>query len=312
MYAAQQSTQRAFASGHNVTASTAVNFCSDVLGRILLDALSQRAESASALLKPGDGLLPGQGGLGQAAFAVMTSAQKGISRKVTISGAASNEETIAKQEIDASIAKACAHLNDIEVAADYTQRLEDKLNSEVQSSFPSSRPETEHLKQCIKSLDSVIDSLKNSSDGVVDHLVNILMPRVRSMVNEFVGQEASGAAGYTNVLSAGVTSTMQNVKMNYNLDEKAFEMSQICESYMTLLCQQMEELIEPLRLHLAPRLADLVVLGVVGGISKRLEMAIKRVSFTIVCFFFSFVPFKLHSHLIFRERSNLDRVNFRR
>lgn len=282
MYAAQQSTQRAFATGHNVTASTAVNFCSDILGRILLDVLSQRAESASALLKPGDGLLPGQGGLGQAAFAVMSSAQKGISRKVAASRVSSNEETIAKQEIEASIAKACAYFNDIEVAADYTQRLEDKLNSEVQSSFPSSRPETEHLQLCIKSLDTVIESLKSSSDSAVDHLVDILMPPVRSMVNEFIRQEAGGAAGYTNVLSAGVTSTMQNVKMNYNLDEKAFEMSQIGESYMTLLCQQMEELIEPLRLHLAPRLSDLLVLGVVGGISKRLEMAIKRVSFSSV------------------------------
>jgi conserved oligomeric Golgi complex subunit 4 len=309
MYAAQQSTQRAFATGNNVTASTAVNFCSDILGRILLDALSQRAESASALLKPGDGLLPGQGGLGQAAFAVMTSAQKGISRKVTSSGVAINEETIAKQEIEASIAKVCAHLNDIEVAADYTQRLEDKLNSEAQSSFPSSRPETEHLKQCIRSLDTVIESLKSASDNAVDHLVNILMPRVRSMVNEFVGQEGSGAAGYTNVLSGGVTSTMQNVRMSYNLDEKAFEMSQISESYMTLLCQQIEELIEPLRVHLAPRLADSLILGVVSGISKRLEMAIKRVSFYIAVLFLCFASFVLQYHLTFHVRSNFDRIN---
>lgn len=43
-------------------------------------------------------------------------------------------------------------------------------------------------------------------------------------------------------------------------------------------CQSLDELVGPLRSHLAPRLSDHLILGIVGGASKRLEGAIKRVS----------------------------------
>jgi hypothetical protein len=49
-------------------------------------------------------------------------------------------------------------------------------------------------------------------------------------------------------------------------------------------CQHLDELFEPLRLHLAPALSDAVFLGIVGGASKRLEAAIKRVSQLVVLF----------------------------
>ena len=49
-------------------------------------------------------------------------------------------------------------------------------------------------------------------------------------------------------------------------------------------CQLLDELFEPLRLHLAPPLSDAVFLGIVGGASKRLEAAIKRVSGLVVLF----------------------------
>ncbi len=42
-------------------------------------------------------------------------------------------------------------------------------------------------------------------------------------------------------------------------------------------CQSLDELVNPLRAHLAPRLSDNLLLGVIGGASKRLEGAIKRV-----------------------------------
>lgn len=42
----------------------------------------------------------------------------------------------------------------------------------------------------------------------------------------------------------------------------------------------LDELITPLRAHLAPRLSDNLLIGLIGGASKRLEGAIKRVSFT--------------------------------
>ena len=50
-------------------------------------------------------------------------------------------------------------------------------------------------------------------------------------------------------------------------------------------CYMLDELMEPLRVHLAPRLGDALLLGIVGGASKRLEMSIKRVSKrTILCY----------------------------
>lgn len=39
----------------------------------------------------------------------------------------------------------------------------------------------------------------------------------------------------------------------------------------------MDELIHPLKIHLAPRLSDAVVLGVLGSAAKRIEAALRRV-----------------------------------
>ena len=228
LYAAQQSTLRAFATGHSGTASAAVNVCSDVLGRVLLESLAHRAEAGSSLLKPGDGLLSGQGGIGQAALSVMSTAQKGLGRKTDLS----DEERVAMQlEIDTGIARACASLNDIEVAVDYTRRLEERLISEVDITFPAGKQETEQLRACIKSLSGVLESYKNASNEAAEHLIAIIMPRIRSIVNECAGQD--GAAG-TSFMTAG-TVTTNTVKMNYNLDDQAFERAQISEGYMTRL-----------------------------------------------------------------------------
>ena len=39
----------------------------------------------------------------------------------------------------------------------------------------------------------------------------------------------------------------------------------------------MDELIQALRIHLAPRLSDALVLGLIGLAAKRIESAIRRV-----------------------------------
>ncbi len=254
LYAAQQSTLRAFATGHNGTACAATNVCTDILGRVLLDALSQRAEMGTSLLRPGDGLIVGAGGIGQAAMSVMTSAQKGLSnvatrsatknikRQVTV-GTEEEERRAMKFRIETGVARCCATLNDMEVAVDYTRRLEEKFIHEVESTFARGTSETEQLKVCIQALSGVMDSYQSASNQALEHLTGVIMPRVRSIVNECVGQESAAATGFTNVMGgvgmgstmSGTSSAASSVKMNYDLDDAAFEMAQISEGYMSKL-----------------------------------------------------------------------------
>lgn len=288
LYAAQRSTLRAFATGHSSTASVASNFCVDILGRFLLEVLIHRADGGTAMLKPGDGLLPGQGGLGQAALAVMSSAQKGLARARTtttkglMTGGGgghlneAEEKILIQQRITEGIAMSCAKLNDLEVAVDYTSRLEKKLLDDMQSTFPTGKKETEQLKTCIKALTGVKDSFFTASNDSIDHLTSTIMPRVRSIVTESVGQDNVTTSGFM----GGSTVPGSTVRMNYHLDTEAFQMAQLSEGYMSRLCQSLDELVDPMRLHLASRLSDNLILGIIGGASKRLEGAIKRSQFT--------------------------------
>ena len=58
------------------------------------------------------------------------------------------------------------------------------------------------------------------------------------------------------------------------------ECSSIAASYSNHRCSSLDELIEPLRVHLLPKLADDLVIGILGGVSKRLEAAIRKSKFT--------------------------------
>lgn len=236
LYAAQQSTLRAFATGHSGTASAAANLCSDILGRVLLESMSQRAEAGSSMLRPGDGLLSGQGGLGQAAYSVMSTAQKGLTnatkgKRAGIVGNDNKEERAAlKKQTDEGIARSCASLNDLEVAVDYTRRLEGKLIQEMESTFPSGK-KTFQLRQCITSLSTVMEVYQNSSKEAAEQLIAIVVPRVRSIVNECAGQESSTSTSFM----TGGTAVATTVQMNYHLDDEAYELAQISEGYMTRL-----------------------------------------------------------------------------
>ncbi len=235
LYAAQRSTLRAFATGQCVTASAASNFCVDILGRVLLEVLVQRADVGTSMLKPGDGLLPGQGGLGQTALAVMSSAQKGLSKATTkglmVGNTEAEERILVRQRVREGIAMSCAKLNDLEVAIDYTIRLEKKLLQEVTTTFPPGKKETEQLNTCIKSLNGVQELFQSASNEAIDHLASTLMPRVRSIVNEAVGQDNATTTGFM----GGGTVPGTSVRMNYHLDDEAYEMAQLSEGYMSRL-----------------------------------------------------------------------------
>ena len=54
-------------------------------------------------------------------------------------------------------------------------------------------------------------------------------------------------------------------------------------------CLSLDELIEPLRMHLVPNLADKFLIGILGGVSKRLELAIRKVPHPLLLSLFSCV-----------------------
>jgi len=245
LYAARRSTLRAFATGHTGTASAAANACVDVLGRILLEVLSHRAEIGSSLLKPGEGLVAGQHGLGQAAlsFAKSTAGKgfRGVQGAAALAGASKgivgDEETeeALKTRTMLGCARACANLNDLEIVADYTKKLEDHFLKEIDAGYPRGH-ETEQLRMCIKGLDVVVDSFMQASKRSIEHLLSTLLPRVRQIVNDAVGHEGgtttTAASNFLGSPVLSVPTTAASTCLNYDLDDKAFELTQISEGYM--------------------------------------------------------------------------------
>ena len=209
--------------------------------------LSHRAELGSSLLKPGDGLLAGQHGLGQAAlsFAKSTAGKglRGVQGAAVRAGASKglvgDEETAAalRMRTMIGVARAAANFNDLEVVADYTKRLETHFLKEIDADYPRGH-DTEQLKMCIKGLGGVVESFSQTSDRSMERLVSAIMPRVRQIVNDAVGQEGGGTTATASnflgspVLTGGATSVAMN-HLDYNLDDQAFELAQISESCMS-------------------------------------------------------------------------------
>lgn len=53
---------------------------------------------------------------------------------------------------------------------------------------------------------------------------------------------------------------------------------QHCTQYLSLhRCAELDEILNPLQVHLAPKLSDGLLIGILGGVSKRLEAAIRKV-----------------------------------
>ncbi len=215
-----------------------------MLGRVLLDVLTRRAELSARLLKPGEGLLDGQSGLGQAALSfAKTTAGKGLRG---VQGAAAragakvgdiNEETTEslKQRTLLGVARAVANYNDLAVVADYTIKMEENFLREIDAGYPRGH-DTEQLRMCVKGLGGVVESFTRASAQSVEELISTLWPQVRQLVNDAVGQESSSTMAATNflgspVLTGGATTSVK-AALDYNLDDEAFELSQISEGYM--------------------------------------------------------------------------------
>lgn len=272
-YAARRSTQRAFATGHNGTASAMANFVADTLAQVVTEVLRQRAEDLGvAHLKPGEGLLVGSAGIFNNASNLIRAGQK------TAGGA---DEITRRQKVQEQIGQTCAVINDMEVAIHHTKQLEKFLSETVEKGFPAQAHETEALVMCVKGLSIVQDGLKGAADVTIESLESTLRPRIRSIVSEAMGSEGSATAAFmVSPMGGGKAEDRGTTGMNYNLDENAYNLVQLSEGYMARLCALMDELMGPLREYLAPRLWDTLWLQAIGTASKRIESFVRKCPFT--------------------------------
>jgi hypothetical protein len=304
-YAARRGTQRAFATGHTGTASAVTNFVVECITEVCVPVLTRRAEEYGIQpLKPGDGLLVGSvnifnnaSNLIRQGGGAVTSLQLPVSSGTATGGAGGShsnknkmEELLRKQKREEGIIRACAMMNDMEVAVHHTKQLESILNKFIDKGFAPNTHETEQLRMCVKALSPVADAFQVSSNATMEALETILKPRLRSIVSEAVGSNDTSTfmgavttttlGGSTKSHFGGDHGRGDMMRMNYNLDEEAYNLVQLSEGYVSRLCALLDELLSPLRKHLAPRLWDILLLQVMSTVSKRLETSLRKCEYT--------------------------------
>ncbi len=285
LYATRRGSQRAFATGHASTASAVTNYFVNCLKNVLVQYLIRRAEDLGvSALKPGEGLIEGSSGI----FGTTTSL--GLAGRQAHQSVMGNavEEKQRQLQIEEGIARACATMNDLEIAVHHTKELQRLLTKNVEQGFPPNASETEQLRVCVLSLGSVTESFSLASDQSLDSLLSELKPRIRASVTDAVGTDhgathgVGAASGFSSVIGGGgitkASTDRHAVRMNYELDDDAYKMLEVSQSYVSRLCSLLDEILVPLCRFLAPRLADNLVLGVLGTVSKRLEVSLKKVS----------------------------------
>lgn len=233
LYAARRATQRAFATGHTGTASAMANYCADCLRGVFVNFLTRRAEEwGVTALKPGEGLLEGSAGLfNYAATQIILQGQQSVAAAKT----AKKKMDLAKQqaEVEQGIAVACATLNDIAVAAQHCANLQTILERQVETGFPPNAHETEQLLLCVASLGPVVHSLESSSKAAAESLASILKPRIRAIVTDAVGGDNHGPGTTGFSLGGAKSSDRHMVRMNYELDEEAYQLLEVSEGYLS-------------------------------------------------------------------------------
>jgi conserved oligomeric Golgi complex subunit 4 len=258
-------------------------------------------------LKPGEGLLVGSANYLTSAASQLMRQGVVVTPSVVVpagGGAASasaahkkNREELErhqKQQLD--LARACAVLNDLEVATHHTRQLELLLHKSLDKSFAppaqqqqhlsdelqQQQHEVEQLRMCVRQLSPVADQMQAASDAAIESLESVLRPRIRSIVGDAVGSEASPASSAFMIGAATVGDRHRDTRhgMNYKLDEEAYNLLQLSEGYVARLCTLMDEMLLPLQRFLAPRLWDKLLLGVVSTAGKRLDAALRKCQFT--------------------------------
>ncbi len=235
LYSTRRSVQRAFATGHTGTASAMANYCADCLRGVLVEFLARRAEEwGVTALKPGEGLLEGSAGLfNYATTQIIRQGQQTVAAATT---AKKKLETVQKElEIQQGIALACATLNDLQVAAHHTAELETILKDQVAKGFPPNTHATEQLQMCVASLGPVAQFMELSSKNAVESLVSVLKPRIRAIVTDAVGGDNLGPGAAAFALGGTKSTDRHMVRMNYDLDEEAYQLLEVSEGYISRL-----------------------------------------------------------------------------
>lgn len=275
LFAARRASQRAFATGHTGTSSAMTNFCVECLRDVLLVVLARRAEDFGvSKLKPGEGLITGSANLfNNASNLIRHGAQATAQPK---------DEIVRRRKIEEGIARACAMLNDLEVAIHHISQFESLLNDSIDKGFPPETHDTEQLRLCVKSFGSVSDSFRMASDSVIEAFESVLKSRIRSIVTDAVGSDANSSAfmGASSVMGGGKGADKMMVRMNYDLDEESYNLAQASEGYIARLCHLLDELLLTLKQYLAPRLWDNLLLSIIGTTCKRLEASLRRCQYT--------------------------------
>jgi hypothetical protein len=73
-----------------------------------------------------------------------------------------------------------------------------------------------------------------ASSNAMDSLVSILKPRIRAIVSDAVGGDGSSAAGFS-VMGTGKATDRHTVRMNYKLNEEAYQLLEVSEGYISRL-----------------------------------------------------------------------------
>ena len=137
------------------------------------------------------------------------------------------------------IARATANFNDLEVVVDYTKRLEGNFLKEIDAGYPRGH-DTEQLRMCIKGLGGVVESFSQASERATERLVSTILPRVRQIVNDAVGQEGGSTSAAATFMGSpvltGGAAAVSSTHLDYNLDDRGFELAQISEGYIGRLC----------------------------------------------------------------------------
>jgi hypothetical protein len=192
----------------------------------------------------------------------------------------SDDETARQLKMQQAISRACATLNDLDVAAVHISELEKLLSDNITQGFQPSQ--ATQLAMCVKAFQPIQESFTSASNDSIESIVTTLRSRVRSVVTDAVGSDSVSSTSF--MTSSALSKDRHQVRMNYNLDDSAYKLLQLSEGYMARLCASLDEMIRPLQTNLAPRLSDLLILGVVGTAAKRIESSLKRVSYR--CFFY--------------------------
>jgi conserved oligomeric Golgi complex subunit 4 len=253
------------------------NFCVDCRRDVLLVVLTRRAEDFGvSKLKPGEGLITGSANLfNNASNLIRHGAQVGSTTQP-------KDEVIRRRKIEESIARACAMINDLEVAVHHISQFESLLNDSIDQGFPPETHDTEQLRLCVKSFGSVSDNFRIASDSVIESFESVLKSRIRSIVTEAVGSDGSSSAfmGASSVMGGSKGSDKVMVRMNYDLDEESYNLVQASEGYIARLCYLLDELLLTLKQCLAPRLWDTLLLSIMGTTCKRLEASLRKCQYT--------------------------------